>query len=222
MAVFVVDERGIGKPDYSKEISLGQVRPGISIKFQQSLKQFFYTPQDQVAVPYLIPWVQDELAAGDSHRLYDGDTGAILPYTVPQGFALTVIEQRFNFNQDIEMWLYFDTLLVASPALCLAGTMSDQQNVLGYSTLTLDPTASSAHVVDPIIWNRGGADMKGGISIIAILEAVGTPPLPTTKNTVCPFCGHVNTVKNNVTRITCGKCSQEYIVFASSEFKRSA
>lgn len=38
--IFTVETRGIGKPDYSREISLGKVRPGLTLKFNQGLRIF--------------------------------------------------------------------------------------------------------------------------------------------------------------------------------------
>ncbi|GAI40842.1 unnamed protein product, partial [marine sediment metagenome] len=38
--IFTVETRGVGKPDYSKEISLGKVRPGLTLKFNQGLRIF--------------------------------------------------------------------------------------------------------------------------------------------------------------------------------------
>ncbi|GAI13842.1 unnamed protein product, partial [marine sediment metagenome] len=38
--IFPVETRGVGKPDYSREVSVGRMRPGLTLKYLQGLKIF--------------------------------------------------------------------------------------------------------------------------------------------------------------------------------------
>lgn len=215
---YTVTTTGIGKVDYSKEVSLGQIRPGVSLKFNQQLRQFVYAASD-VLSPYV--WIRPLLASGAFTHVYDSNTGLATPFTVPAGYALTLIEQRLNFNQDSEGYLYLDGFHIAFPFLASSGQMVMQSDIAQFSTLQVDPTAALAHQVDLIIYNRGLNNMKGGITITAILEAIGTPPFPTEKDTMCPFCNEINHVGVHVTSIICRKCGNTYFVFDTTGFRRS-
>ncbi len=215
-----VTPTGVGKADYSREVSLGQVRPGTALKYNQRLKMFVYTPQDLVPTPYIIPWIQPLLAPAATAHLMDLETGIPTPFTVPKGYTITVIEKSWDFNQDVELWLYFDGALVAAPGSSFGGTTVDITQIVGYSSVLFDPTAAAAHTVDVTIINRGGANMRGGVQFVAILEAVGTPPFPTEKKTRCPFCSHEQTVPVATTVIICGNCGKEYHVYSVGMVRR--
>jgi len=217
---FPVEQRGIGKPDYSREVSSSIQRAGYYLKYPQQLVVFGYVPTDEVAHPYAIPWVQPVLGAGLSHRLYDVSTGLISPYAVPAGYSLSLIERHWCTSEDVEMWLYLDGLLIACPGLTSAGQQVSLNPVYGYSTLVFDPTATSAHTIDLVVRNRGLGAVEGGITYACILEAVGTPPFPTTKNCQCPFCTHQQLVKVEAVKITCENCGELYFVQDLTQIKK--
>ncbi|GAI90377.1 unnamed protein product, partial [marine sediment metagenome] len=106
-------QEGIGKPDYTKEISLGRERPGISLKHNQSLKNFILV-FSSIASPY--DWVTGLLAPGASSHLIDADTGEAMPYTVPQGYTLAGISLTYSLSEDTIIRAYVDEVL-GVPAL---------------------------------------------------------------------------------------------------------
>jgi len=279
--IFVVETRGVGKPDYTREVSSGQVRPGILLKYNQQLVEFVYAAQDLVIPSPFVPWMKGLIPHGGTHtaianptvmtdavaafgvnaligmiiynltdksqgivvsntantvtvvalaggtlntwttgdayvfgaHLIDLSTGIPAPYTILAGYSLSLIEQRLNFNQDVEGWIFVDGLLIARPAGASNGSMIYQGEIAYFSTLLLDPTAAAPHLIDYQIINRGLADMGGGITLTTILEAIGTPPFPTEKDTKCPKCGQINRVGVMVTRVKCSRCGNTYILF---------
>ena len=218
--IFTVETRGIGKPDYSKEVAQGQVRPGISLKYNQALAFFAYVPTSLVPHPYPVSWVQPVLAPGAIAHLIDGNTGFPLPFLLPAGYIITLIESTWNFDQDSIMVLYMDGALVGIPGVTVSGLPQHVANIAGYSSTLVDPTASSPHLIDYQIINRGGADMSGGMEALIVLEKVGSPPWPTDKTTRCPFCLANNVVPVAQTVIVCNTCRKTYIVRAPSEIRK--
>lgn len=168
--IFPVPMKGIGKPDYTREVSAGRERAGITLKYNQQLKIFVAVFQNVVPPPSPIPWVQPPLAIGGSSSLYDASTGLTGPFTIPRGHIMTMVQKDWNFNQDVGVWLYFDGLIVANIGLCTAGQMAYINPVFAYSSTLFDPTASAAHTWDIFVTNHGGAIMQGGITVAAIQE----------------------------------------------------
>lgn len=205
--------KGIGKPDYSRVVSAGRDRAGVSLQYNQQLLNFALLCTDAVAHPYPVSWVKDLIAIGGSAHLIDISTGLATPYTLPAGYTLSMFQKSYGANQDFDILVYYDGLLVLYPATNLASGLEFYANpVVLYSTATLDPTGASSHQVDCVVVNRGGDVLRGGFSFVAIIEAVGTQPLPATKDCQCPFCGHVQTVPVGTTTIVCAKCGETYLV----------
>ena len=202
------------------QVIAGQIRPGIALKDNQQLVQFGLTLTDQVAMPYIIPWVKAPLGLAAHSHVYNVNTGIVSPYTILKGFTLSIIEIRSTFNQDMDSWLYLDGLLVSNPILAASGMANSEASIAYYSTAIFDPTASSAHTVDLDIINRGIGNMMGGVTLTTILEAIGTPPFPTEKDTQCPFCNTINHVAVTVTTIKCQKCGRTYYVYDTTRIKR--
>jgi hypothetical protein len=212
VATFEVPIKGIGKPDYSREVNSAISRAGFYLKFNQQLVVFGVLRTNAVPHPYLVPWVQPLLAPGAQSHLYNLATGVTAPYTIPAGYSLSMIERSWSFTEDACLRLYFDGLLYANPGVTEAGFSTERNPVFPYSTLLIDPTALSAHAVDVIITNYGAGNMEGACTFACILEAMGTPPFPDTKECECPFCHHLQIVKIGTTAIICAKCSQPYFV----------
>lgn len=211
--IFTVEQRGIGKPDYTKEVSSGRARAGIALKFNQSLITLALLCTDEVAHPYAIPWVKDLIAVGDSSRLYNVSTGVVTPYTLPAGYTLSMVQQGFGANEDLEVLLYYDALLVIMPGTTFAGGAYLYANmVMPLNTATLDPTGASSHLIDIVVKNKGEGSLRGAFTFSFLLTAVGTPPLPDTKDCQCPFCSNIQNVKVGTTEIICDKCGQKYLV----------
>lgn len=213
----IVPARGIGKPDYTREIAAGAIRPGISLKYNQHLGLFGYVATNTVAHPYPVPWVKPALAAGASAHIIDALTGMDLPFLLPAGYAATLIEVTWNFDQDSEQQLFLDGLLIAIPGYTGGGSPQHVSRIEGYSTLLVDPTASLPHLLDYVVTNRGGAIMSGGWEVVLVIEAIGTPPFPTEKTVKCPFCGNQQVVPIVSTVITCVNCHKVFLVYSTSK-----
>jgi len=218
---FTVEQRGIGKPDYTREVSAGRERPGLYLKYNQQLRLFGYNPTDVVAHPYAIPWVKPVLAAGVTAHLIDFSTGVPMPYLLERGYIATFIEITWSFNQDCEFGLYFDTLLISSPGITSGGQPQHFSKIIAYSSSLLDPTAGSSHLTDLVLINHGLADMRGGLEAAVIIEAIGTPPFPDTKTCMCPFCSHLQKVKVGTTEIICDNCHATYHVMDLSKVRQT-
>lgn len=216
--IFTVEQRGVGKPDYTKEIFAGKERAGVALKYNQQFRVF---AADWITgdpdYPLVIP---ETLAAGAKRSLSDSDTRALMPIIIPAGHTLTFIAMGYAVNQDILVYSYIDALIfgVSTSLGAIGGGQAVYENkVRELSTTWYDPTATFPHTLDIRVYNVGGGDLYGGIGMLCIEEAVGTPPWPTTKECVCPRCNHKQTEPVTATRITCLECGKEYMVtnFAS-------
>jgi len=214
----IVEQRGIGKPDYSREISRGIERPGISLKYNQTILINALVCSD-LASPY--PWCRGALTAGETAHAIDASTGLALPYTVPAGYTYSIIDRFINLSQDIRNRAYIDGFLTLENYIA-AGIPYINRYILALSTATLDPTAASSHTVDTEYTNVSAVDAYGNIKDIVILEAVGTPPLPDKKDVRCKWCGHVEKgVHVYETVLNCPKCGKKTIYFNTRQFRQS-
>ncbi len=220
---FTVEQRGVGKPDYSKEVSSGRERAGISLKYSQQLAGWGLCWTDIVAHPQVpaVPWVKPPLAPDAQAHLVDLATGVALPYTTPAGYAFAMIQKDWTCNEDIEIWIYASTpseadggslVLIACPGISPSGDNVYVNPVYTYTSLTLDPTSAYSHSWDVVVVNRGTGNMEGGIVLAAMIAAVGTSPFPDTKQCQCPLCHHLQTVKVGTTVIVCDNCGETYYV----------
>lgn len=290
--MFVVErgaypQEGVGKPDYTKEVSSSIERRGLRLKHNQTLKQFgiiFTTVNagthtaavhatimtdaaayfavnvlvDRIIVNetdgssgvitantettvtvdallggatdqwntgdvYIIPspfgWVNTPLAAGASAHLVDHETGLAMPFTVPQGYALSLIADGFTLTEDSIVWAYIDGCVVINIGVLTGGMPYYENKVTGITTEVFDPIGAESHTVDVTIKNLGAGSLEGGVGTLGILEAVGTPPLPTTKTVKCKFCGNEETVPRKTTKWICPKCGQLNLYFDFSKFR---
>lgn len=93
--IFPVETRGIGKPDYSKEVSSGRERPGLTLKYSQTLKIFglVFTTEIQVIV----------LAAPGYVNCVPGDIGKMV---LDDGGNTAVLEAYDNTSRQWRIaWL---------------------------------------------------------------------------------------------------------------------
>jgi len=225
---FAVEERGIGKPDYSKEVSSSRQRSGISLKYSQRLVVFGICWTDMIVHPSPVPWVKPPLAAGAQAHMIDFATGQDMPYVTPAGYVFTMVQKDWTCSEDIEIWLYGSTpseadggslVLMACPGISPGGDNQYMNLVYTYTSLTFDPAAAYSHSWDVVAVNRGVGDMEGGVVFAVIMDAVGTPPFPTTKDCMCPHCQHLQTVPVGTTVIVCGSCGKTYFVHDFSKVR---
>jgi hypothetical protein len=105
-------------------------------------------------------------------HLVDLASGASMPYPLPAGFTITILEIRGNFNQYAEGYIFTDTLLFAMFYGAAGGDMVQQASIVEFGTGLIDPQGLYPHTPDLIVVNRGTADMTGGMTVTTLLEAV--------------------------------------------------
>lgn len=209
-----VAQTGVGKPDYTKEVSVGQERAGVYLKYNQQIRLFSgnWNITDAAEHPTIL---DTGIAAGASEHLVDSDTLMPLPGVIPVGYTLTIIAMGFAISQDAFFQAYFEMLGVWTAynmGLGSSGFAVYQNKLRDLSTTWFDEDADLAHNFDVKIYNQGGGTLYGGAGIWAIMEAVGTPAWPTTKICRCPYCGHHQEAKVIETKITCDSCGKSYLV----------
>jgi len=207
-------------PDLQGDLSVIQ-RPGLSLKKNQTLLVFGFLLTDRVVLPSSYSWVKNGLAAGGSRHAIDISTGLDLPYTVPAGYTLRSIAADFSNNQDIEMLYSIDGEIAAGEGFAGPGANDRMQGLFSLGTDFIDPTAALPHTIDAVMYNIGFGVLNGLWDIYCILEEIGTPPLPATKDCKCSFCEAITTVAKGTTRIVCGTCGKLFIVRDFTRFKGS-
>ena len=217
--IFVVEQRGVGKPDYTREIFAGKERAGIALKYNQQFRVF---ASEWITAEVEYPLVAGyTIPAGGKRHMRDSDTLALLPVTILAGRTLTIISIAYAVTQDIRVQGYIDAAFPWGVAVNLGvlggGQQSYENKIRELSSTWYDPDAAFPHSWDVIVYNEGGADLYGGAALLCIEEAVGTPPWSTTKECVCPHCNHKQTEPISATKITSQGCGREYMVtnFAS-------
>ena len=208
---------GVGKPDYSRDVSAAIQRAGFRLKYGQTavILTKSFTP---IVSPYA--WVVGQLAIGASARLTDMSTGIDTPYTVPVGYTLAMVEIAEVFSQDVESGFYLDGGLL-SVGVHMNGLPIVENKILPWTTGLIDPIGAFVHTLDGLYTNVGGAAMTGGIVILCILEAVGTKPLPKTKTVKCKWCGYEQVVPRDLTSMRCPKCDEITMYANTSAFRRT-
>lgn len=215
MPIHTVPGRGIGKPDYSKEISRAIQRPGYNLKTPQQLTMSGLTFSN---IASLFSWVKTPLAVGASLHLIDFQTGLAYPYSTLAGYIHTLIQRTVACDQDLRIDSYLEGILGFN-MINEGGIHIFKQDVVGMSTSMFDPTAALPHIVDTIVTNLGAAPLTGSIADIGILEAVGTEPLPTTKVVKCKWCPHQETVPQETTELICPECGKHTLYYSLSKLR---
>lgn len=220
---WVVEAKGVGFPDYTREVSVGQERAGIYLKYNQQFRVFAGNwttgdPEYPLILDYSIP-------VGGKVHLRDSDTGEVMPITLVVGHTLTIIAVAYAVTQDFQAYLYVDSTPFF-PGACLnlgvvsGGTSIYENKLREFSSTWYDPMAALPHILDIIAYNKGGAALYGGVGILCIEELIGTPPWPTTKECFCPYCNHKQTEPVSATRITCKGCGKEYMVTSFASLRK--
>lgn len=214
---YTVVTKGKGAPDYSDTVSSSRQRAGIYLQYPQRLKMYGRnrTPFD-ANYPFIAP---SPLAPGDSVHLTDVETLVDLPIIIPVGYTMSVVTIGHTVTQDARLMTFLDSLLAYCFGIAEGGSKHYHNELIGLSTALYDADASDPHTLDIKLFNEGLVDLYGSVSVIAILEAVGTSPLPTTKECQCPYCSNKQTESVHATKITCKNCGKLYIVFDLSNFR---
>lgn len=200
---FAVPARGIGHPDYTKDVSAGRVRPGLMLKANETMKTFTLTVAAE-ASPFA--HVKAPLAPGDISHLVDFETGLDMPYTCPAGYVFALTSMSHSMSQDFSLKMYFDTFFMGYLGTKQGGLLDYIAEIVGITTALRDPTGAAAHLMDCVVVNNGGVDIEGSLSTFGILITLGTEPLPDIKTVKCKHCGHLETVPKETTEMICPAC----------------
>ncbi len=183
----------------------------INFSYQQFIAGLALVPTDLVTVPYINPTVVAPIPVGGSAHLIDGSTG--LPYLViPRGYNSILIQYDFGFNKDVEAVYYLDGILYGYVGCPQGGLDETTTPTVAVSTSSVDPTGLNPHTWDVVVTNKGLDVLKGVMDLIFLLQDIGTPPLPSTKQAKCPFCQNVTEVPYETTRVICAKCGQLFVL----------
>jgi len=134
---------------------------------------------------------------------------------------LTLIAAAGAATEDVIVWAYIDGFLALCVGMLPGGTTYFENKLVGISTAGIDPTGALPHTMDIIATNLGLGNLDGSIDYVAILEAVGTPPLPSVKTVKCKWCGHEHEVPNETTVVKCPMCGEVFIVYDISKLRRT-
>jgi len=219
---FTVEQRGVGKPDYTRDVFKSIQRAGIELEYGQSLKFFgkIFTPKVSV-----FAWIAPILAPGATAHLIDMETGLDMPWTLPAGYTCSEVQDSLGFKEDAECWIYVSLppLPGLQPGMQLSvhggGEEVYRNRVIPFSTTLFDPMGATAHEIDIDVTNNGLGNLEGSLAVTAIMEEVGTEPLPTVKTVRCKHCGHQWVVPLNSTNLICPKCGKLTVVYDLSSFR---
>lgn len=100
--IFTVEQRGVGKPDYSKEVTRGIELSGYRLEYGESL---FWMCIQAVAVPGPSILTRLPLAVGETMYALDCATGFPIA-TILAGWDFVIKEFWLAFNEDV----YFEVL----------------------------------------------------------------------------------------------------------------
>ena len=206
---FTVTARGTGRPDYSEEVHLGTVLPGIQLHYGESLLAFMLGFS---AIPSAYSWMQTPLASGATLNFINAATGLSLPYIIPVGYTMSQVQYAAGFNEDFEADLYLAYQLFASSRIG-GGVPQMEASVIAFDSALIDPTGALGLPFDLQLTNVGLGDLVGSCGYNMILKAVGTPPLPTVKTVRCKWCGAQKEVPVETIMLTCDSCGQVTIYY---------
>ena len=182
----------------------------ITLAYNQFIMGVALAITDLVPTPYINPIVVGPLGVGMTAHLIDPQTGA--PFLItPKGFKAILVEYSWTCNQDIEIAYFFDGMFGAH-TIGQSGDFKMIDPAYAISSALYDPQGQSAHVWDVVIKNKGLDVLLGGIDYVFLLQDIGTPPLPTVKDCTCPFCGNVQSLPVETTRVVCSKCGKLYML----------
>lgn len=198
---------GKGMPDYSQNVERALTRKRLVLEYNQATKIFIISWSDQ-ASPY--SWIQSPMESEQSAWLIDAGTGLPMPFTVPQGYVLSIIYAEIATLRLFRMRSFIDGYMAweafAPPAI--SAPIYYEQEVYAIGTDFIDPTGASAHTLGYNVYNYPyspiGSETRayGLAAIVAILEAVSTPEI-TSKMVKCKFCNATAEVDYDVGKWTC-------------------
>lgn len=208
---------GIGKPDFSRTVSSALERAGLRLKANQQLKMYGRSLNLGDA-EYEVP--STPLAPGANTHFTDFETLTPMPITIPAGFILSLVSVGYTVSQDAYIYAYLDEgVHIECMGAIEGGTGVYINKVVGWTTAWIPPPGAVSHPFDIKLYNIGTENLFGQVVAVFILEAVGTPAFPTTKECTCPHCGNKQVESVHATRIKCKNCGHEYGVYDLTAFR---
>lgn len=154
--IFVVETRGIGKPDYSQEITKitrGETYPQFEPRpLTEKYKIFLgiFPP----AAPLLI---------GATFHLIDIETFLPAPYTSPAGYIADFREWFFALDGRVGFLLDIDGIIQFYMTPDSLSNIHEYEQIVWGKTSLLDPNALSPHNFDLSITNLEDFDITGSV-----------------------------------------------------------
>lgn len=208
-----IPTKGVGRPDYTGEQWQAKVIAKYELHYNEVIKAFAICGS---LIPSPFPHIVLPIAVGVPTSLIDEDTGFPMPYTVPAGYELEILQIVGWQNQNARGDTYVDGLF-AHHSYTEGMASIYYQNVLGFSTAQIDPTFALPHIIDLQIENVGLDVMLGMIEISWILRRHHTE-IPTSKTIRCKWCGNTTSTALTTVYWKCPKCGKDnrYFHYPSS------
>ena len=215
-----IETWGIGKTDYSDEVSVGQFLLGIGIKATDTTVQILYHASDRGAYSPL-PFEHAPVMPGCVAHAVDPTTGLSYPLTWPAGYSLRLISY----------WWYYSEPVIGSWHVSfygLTGTMDRfffgewgsktkaqwyEHDVQSFDTRFFDPNSQYPFSFDIRARNVGDRPLSCEVDVIGILRAVSTKPLPNVKTCKCKFCGFEKEVAWETQKMVCDRCGMTNLYY---------
>jgi DNA-directed RNA polymerase subunit RPC12/RpoP len=147
-------------------------------------------------------------------HLIESSTGLPMPYVIPAGYSLEMVEKDWDSSENMGFWLFFDGFPAAAAGQNQANTLTGINTVVSYNTLWFDPTSALPHTIDMLVENFDPMNaLEGGISFPTLLTERGTPPLPAVKTVRCHHCGkNIPGVPRFQDNVVCPHCAGQILL----------
>ena len=184
-----------------------QTFKGLELLPNEKLKKFAIIASP---IPSIYPGHRLVLAPEESVHLVDTETFLPTPFTSAVGYEFRIIKLWGTADQPAFVRTYLDEFppgnpLFVSNAFYAAGGIYVEQDIGMPTTALVDSDFSDEHILDFIVFNAGVGDMRVSTSVTALVVDHGSDPSfeRKTKKVRCPFCGNIQTVPIESTKITC-------------------
>ncbi len=200
-----VPVKGVGQPDYSRNILRAKTFKRIELLPNEALKLFLKVFTTAISPPF--PFIVPPLAAGATAVLLDMETGLDMPYIVPIGYELELLMLWISTDQEVRSLMDFAGFL-SSEFYAPAREVYYESEIAEFSTKYFDPTYTLPYPITFSGVNLGAAAMRGTVQMACILRAHGTK-IAKTKTVKCRHCGIKKEVPVKTTKWKCPVCGKE-------------
>jgi phage FluMu protein Com len=198
-----ISTKGVGRPDYTGEQWQAKIINKYELHYNEVFKSFAICGS-LIASPY--PHIVPPIAVGVPTSFIDMDTGFPTPFTVPAGYELEILQLVSMQNQNGRGDTYLDGFFIHHTYVEGFAALY-QQNILGLTTASIDPTFALPHTIDLQVINTGLDVMCGLVEVDWVLRLHHTE-IPTIKTIRCKWCGNTTSVSLTTVQWTCPKCGK--------------